>query len=69
MKILENNAENITFKTPLKVTCPHCTSKLIIEEGDYRKRFSWAYDRYGKHKHVSNYMVICPCCEETFDLY
>lgn len=41
MKILENNAVNITPKTPLKVTCPHCTSKLIIEEGDYRKVFSW----------------------------
>lgn len=69
MKILENNAPQVTpIKIPLKVTCPHCNSLLLIEEGDYRKRYDWLYTINGGRKRCYCYVADCPCCEEEFKL-
>lgn len=69
MKILEDKAMlSKSVETPLKIRCPHCDSLLLIEEGDYRKRYGWAYTSNGKHGKYYYYVVDCPCCEEEFKL-
>lgn len=70
MQVLKNNAEQSTpIEIPLKVICPHCKSVLLIEEGDYRKSYEWAYTSYGTRKKCYCYVVDCPCCEEEFKLH
>ena len=69
MKILENKAIlPKPVETPLKVRCPHCNSLLLIEDGDYRKRYGWAYTMDRGRKRYYCYVVDCPCCEEEFKL-
>lgn len=69
MKILENKAMlSKSVETPLKVRCPHCNSLLLIEDGDYRKRYDWAYTMDRGRKRCYCYVVDCPCCEEEFRL-
>lgn len=69
MKILENKAMlSKSVETPLKIRCPHCNSLLLIEEGDYRKRYNWTYTICGKPKKCYYYVVNCPCCEEEFKI-
>lgn len=69
MKILEDKAMlSKPVEIPLKIRCPHCNSLLLIEEGDYRKRYDWTYTSDGKHKQCYYYVVDCPCCEEEFKI-
>lgn len=69
MKILENKAGlGKPVETPLKVRCPHCNSLLLIEEGDYRKRYSWLYTMDGGRRRCYCYVADCPCCREEFKL-
>ena len=69
MKILENNARRgKLLKGSLKVRCPYCNSLLLVEKGDYRKRYDWGYTSDGKPQKSYHYVVDCPCCEEEFIL-
>lgn len=69
MKILEDKAmQGKSIKVPLEYRCPHCNSLLLIEEGDYRKRYNWAYTSDGKRERSYCYVVDCPCCEEEFKI-
>lgn len=69
MKIIEDNARRgKPLKGSLKVRCPYCDSLLLIEDGDYRKRYDWAYTMNGGRKRCYYYVVDCPCCEEEFIL-
>ena len=69
MKIIEDNARRgKSIKVPLKYRCPYCNSLLLIENGDYRKRYDWAYTMNGGRKRCYYYVVDCPCCEEEFIL-
>jgi hypothetical protein len=69
MKVLEDNARRgQPIELPLQVRCPHCNSLLLIEDGDYRKRYSWAYTMYGGRERCYCYVVDCPCCKEEFKL-
>ena len=69
MKILEDNARRgKSFKGSLKVRCPYCDSLLLIEEGDYEKRYNWEYNNDGERKKYSYYVIKCPCCEEESNL-
>lgn len=69
MKILENKAIlSKSVETPLKVRCPHCDSLLLIEEGDYRKRYDWVYTSDRKRQRCYCYVADCPCCKKEFRL-
>ena len=68
MKVLEDKAGKAFPKTPLKITCPHCKSVLLIEAGDYRKKYVWVYTMDRGRQRCYCYVVDCPCCEEEFKL-
>lgn len=70
MKVLEDNAKREqSIELPLQVRCPHCDSLLLIEYGDCRKRYSWAYTIInGGCKKCCHYVIDCPCCKEEFIL-
>lgn len=69
MKIVKDNATQKIIKTPKSVRCPRCNSILLVEEGDYKKRYDWGYDNNGEYKKYSYYVIKCPCCEEETNLY
>ena len=69
MKIIEDNARRgKPLKGSLKVRCPYCNSLLLIENGDYRKRYDWEYYNEGERKKYSYYVIKCPCCKEESNL-
>lgn len=69
MKILENKTiREKSIKVPLKYRCPHCNSLLLIEEGDYRKRYDWVYFSDKERKRCYCYVANCPCCRKEFKL-
>lgn len=69
MKVLEDNAKREqSIELPLQVRCPHCKSLLLIEDGDYRKRYGWVYTNDGGRERYFHYVVDCPCCYEKFEL-
>lgn len=69
MKILEDKPMlSKPVETPLKVRCPRCDSLLLIEEGDYRKRYSWVYTMDDRRRRCYCYVAVCPCCKTEFKL-
>ena len=68
------NSNHPSYETEIRLftkreyRCPYCNSLLLIEDGDYRKRYDWAYTMNGGRKRCYYYVVDCPCCEEEFIL-